>query len=148
MKWLIMLLLVPLLLGLGALMLNHPPLFDSPGPKFRLQHYLTTNVAETRVDHELAELRPRRLNLPESEARARIRQALRKLRWLNVSEEPEAFYAVVETPLLRFNDDIRIRLEPEGEQLLVQLRSASRVGRGDFAANTRHILDFYQALFE
>lgn len=148
MKWLIMLLLIPLFLGLGALLLNHPPLFDAPGPMFRLQHYLTTNVAQTRVDHELAELRTRRLDLPESEARARIRQALRKLRWLNVSEELEAFYAVVETPLLHFNDDIQIRLEPEGEQLLVQLRSASRVGRGDFAANTRHILDFYQALFD
>jgi len=39
-----------------------------------------------------------------------------------------------------------VRLVPDGDVIKVELRSASRIGRGDLGANTRHVLDFYEQL--
>ncbi|MEJ2577017.1 MAG: DUF1499 domain-containing protein [Gammaproteobacteria bacterium] len=145
-KWWILMLSLPVALLAGALLLNRPPWFEPPGPLARLRLYLTTNVAETRVDHARPELRPLVLALPEPDARARVEAAMRTLGWRNVRRTGEALTAEVVTPLLRFVDDVAVRLEPGADGILVQVRSASRLGRGDLAANTRHVLDLYAAL--
>jgi len=144
-----LLLLVPLLLAVGGLLLNRVPLLDPPGLGTRLRTYLTTNVAETRPDHAFPELRERSFSLPASELYPQVLEAVGSLGWRLVQDDPQALRlaAVVETPLLRFRDDVRIEVRPvaaEGSRLRV--RSASRVGRGDFGANTRHVLDLYRAL--
>ena len=146
MKWLTLVLLMPVFLGISALLVNRAPLLDPPGPMSRLKLYLTSNVAETRLDHERPELRPLRLRMPVAEARALVLRTLHRLNWLEIFDDQEVIQAVVETPLLRFHDDIEIRLEAVDADVLVQVRSASRMGRGDLAANTRHILDLYHAL--
>ncbi len=53
------------------------------------------------------------------------------------------------TRLLRFVDDITIRVEPVTEYVAqVHVRSASRVGEADFGQNARNIEEFFDELDE
>lgn len=146
MKWVAMVLLVPFLLVAAALLLNRAPWLDPPGPAARLRLYLLTNVAETRADHLRPELRPLVLPLTEAQARDRVRQAVARLGWSAPREHGGALRTVVRTPLLGFADDVEVRLEPVEAGVRVQVRSASRVGRGDLGANTRHVMDLLAEL--
>ncbi len=56
--------------------------------------------------------------------------------------------AVARTPLMRFPDDITIRIRALPDQARVDIRSASRYGRHDFGANARRIRQFAAALQE
>jgi uncharacterized protein (DUF1499 family) len=146
MKWVIFVCLVPLLLAGGALVLNRAPLWGPPGPMARLQLYLTTHVAETRLGHERPELQPLFLELPLAQVRDEVVKAMRQLGWQQIAAEPQTVRAVVVTSLLRFKDDVEVALESTRGGVLVNVRSRSRVGQGDFAANTRHVLELYRML--
>jgi len=54
--------------------------------------------------------------------------------------------AIAESRLLRFQEDITIRLRPQEGGVKVDLRSASRVGRHDFGANASRILRLLEDL--
>lgn len=49
---------------------------------------------------------------------------------------------VAQTPLLRFKDDVVIRVKKEGSVVVVDGRSRSRLGRGDLGANAARIEGF------
>jgi hypothetical protein len=139
---------LPVVLAAGALLLNRVPLLDPPGVGARLRAYLTSNVAETRPEHPFAELRERSFDIPAEGLYARALEAVRALGWRVVEQDPRGLRldAIVQTPLLRFRDDVRIEVHPNGARASrLYVRSASRVGRGDFGANTRHVLDLYRA---
>ncbi len=142
-------LLVPLLLLGAGLLLNRLPLNDPPGLWPRLRVYLGSNLAETRPEHPFPELRPRSYPLPAPELHRRLAEAMRGLGWQEIRSDPQTLSveAVVATPLFGFRDDLlaRVQAEAPGRSRLY-LRSASRVGRGDLGANSRHLLDLYQAL--
>ncbi|MCZ6526584.1 MAG: DUF1499 domain-containing protein, partial [Gammaproteobacteria bacterium] len=58
-----------------------------------------------------------------------------------------SWHALVTTPLWKYKDDITIRLTPQTNNATsVYVRSQSRTGKGDLGTNTRHVMDFYQAL--
>jgi len=46
---------------------------------------------------------------------------------------------IATTRILRFKDDVTITISREGNATVVNIRSASRVGKGDFGANARRI---------
>jgi uncharacterized protein (DUF1499 family) len=50
--------------------------------------------------------------------------------------------AVAETRLMRFQDDVTIRIRPSGAGTRIDIRSASRIGRHDFGANAARIRRF------
>jgi uncharacterized protein (DUF1499 family) len=55
--------------------------------------------------------------------------------------------AVVTTKIWHFKDDVTIQIrpgQPSGSVLWVH--SASRVGKGDLGANTRHVMDLVEAV--
>lgn len=54
--------------------------------------------------------------------------------------------AVATTALLRFKDDVTITFRRDGENVEVNVRSRSRVGKGDFGANARRIRRFQEGL--
>lgn len=143
MKWLTLILALPFLLIIGGLLLNRPPLLSAPGPLERLKVYLTTNVAETRLDHPFPELRPPLVPADVEQTRDIVLAAARTLEWREIQVTDGEVRAVVASPLLRFRDDVTIRLEKATSGTLLQARSASRLGKGDLAANARHL----QALF-
>jgi uncharacterized protein (DUF1499 family) len=150
------LLLIPVALGLlalllltGAILLNRVPILAAPGPGPRLTIYLTENVAETRVNARLPELRPRAFPLDPSLLFASVCSAVTALQWGDVRCDPQGrkIQASVTTPLWRFRDEVSIRVLPRGgngSELYVVSRA--RIGRGDLGANLRHILDLYTAL--
>ncbi len=137
-----------LCLIIGGLVGNRPPMTESPGFWTRLVTYLDTHVAETQPDHPFPELRPRRYTLPPDRLFAVTRAAIGDLGWELRSEDPSGLQleAVVVSALWRFKDDVRVLVEANEGGSSLALRSSSRIGRGDLAANTRHLLDLYAAI--
>ena len=143
MKWIALVLALPFLLIAGGLLLNRPPLLLPPGPLERLKTYLTTNVAETQVDHEFPDLRPLLVPTGIEQTREVVLTAVRSLGWGEVPVMEGEIRAVVASPLLGFQDDVTVRLEKVGSGTLLHARSASRVGKGDLAANARHLQQLF-----
>jgi uncharacterized protein (DUF1499 family) len=143
MKWFALILALPFLLLAGGLLLNRPPLLAPPGPAERLKRYFTTNVAETRERHLFSESRPPLFATEAKETRDAAVAAMRSLRWREIQMIEEEVRAVVVSTLFRFRDDVIVWTEATEEGTLLHARSASRVGKGDLAANAGHL----QALF-
>ena len=71
----------PLWLALGALLLNRPPLFDSPGALERLRLYLSSNVAQTAADHAHPELRTPQFAEPPEVLAPQVAASMVALGW-------------------------------------------------------------------
>lgn len=141
--------LIGLALVAAGLIANHLPWTAPPGVLTRLSTYLNTNVAETAEDSLFPELRPRRYAAPPELLFDIARRAAQLLGWeiASLDAEKKEIQAVVTTKVFRFKDDVTIQIQPaqpSGSVLFV--RSASRVGKGDLGANTRHVLDLVQAV--
>jgi len=78
----------------------------------------------------------------------RCLEAARALGWQIALADPKAMRieATDTTPFFGFKDDIVIRITPLGAASRVDIRSASRVGRGDLGANARRIRAFYREM--
>jgi uncharacterized protein (DUF1499 family) len=63
-----------------------------------------------------------------------------------VDETRGRLEAVATTRLLRFKDDIVVRMRSEASGTRIDVRSKSRVGRSDLGANARRIRAFLDAL--
>lgn len=58
------------------------------------------------------------------------------------------FYLTRTTPLLRFTDDIEVFLSVSFEGTRIEIKSQSRVGKGDLGQNPRNIRELNRALRE
>lgn len=116
----------------------------------RLVRALTRNVAETRAGHDDARLRGRTYAVPFAEVwRAALATAQKRPRWTVTSSDARAgeITAEARSLLWRFVDDVAVRLSLDGDGMTrVDVRSSSRVGRGDLGANARRIARFLHAL--
>lgn len=127
--------------------MNRLPILDPPGMGARLATYLGSNVAELKPDSPFPELRPRDYPIHHDRLCREIPVTLMDLGWAWQSAGDCRYRAVVTTPLLRFRDDVSIEVQSlGGNGARLQVRSQSRVGRGDLGANTRHVLDLISAL--
>lgn len=141
---LVVLVVLPVLLLAGALAANRPPLLDPPGVRQRLVTYLTTNVAMTTRESPFPELELPLFEVPPATLLTAAEKACGQLGWAvsAVDAEELQLAAVVTTTLFRFRDDVAVTVAPHGEGgSALHVRSASRVGKGDLAANARHIMD-------
>ena len=133
----------------AGLISNDLPWSDPPGAGTRLLTYLTTNIAETTPDSAFPELRPRRYAAPAALMFDVARRAADALQWESSTVDPEArkIEAVVTTKIIKFKDDVTIWVEADGEERSTLFaRSASRVGRGDLGANTRHLMNLFETV--
>lgn len=146
----IIILLLPLLLLAGAIVLNRVPLFEPPGFSERIRIYLGHNVAELQPDARFPELRPAVYPVKPALLCRQIPEALDALGWQWQRLADECHYqAVVTTPLLGFKDDVSISVEAVGDaSSRLEVVSRSRIGRGDFGANIRHVRDLVRAIEE
>lgn len=55
-------------------------------------------------------------------------------------------HAVATVPVFHFKDDVTITVKPDGERVMVNVRSRSRVGKGDLGVNARRIRRFQAEL--
>ncbi|HSS63674.1 MAG TPA: DUF1499 domain-containing protein [Gammaproteobacteria bacterium] len=133
----------------SAIARNRVPVAAPPGAFERLTTYLTRNVAETRDDHRFPELRTRVFEVGADDLVEYTRRAGEQLEWKDIGVDPRQrrVRAQIRTPLLGFVDDLEARVEAAGSgSARLQVRSSSRIGRGDFGANARHVLDLYQTV--
>jgi hypothetical protein len=88
------------------------------------------------------------LNLTPSAAYTRSVETAKDLGWDVTHQDPAKgrFDASDTTRIFRFVDDITVRIRPQGSGSEVDIRSRSRVGRGDLGANAQRIGVFYEGL--
>jgi uncharacterized protein (DUF1499 family) len=143
------LLLLGIALIAAGIIANRLPLTEPPGFVRRLSTYLNTNAAETQEDSPFAELRPRRYEAPPELLFDVVRRAAQSLRWeiSALDAEKKEIQAVVTTKIWGFKDDVTMQVQPgQPSGAILWVRSASRVGKGDLGANTRHVMDLVEAV--
>jgi uncharacterized protein (DUF1499 family) len=90
------------------------------------------------------------LDLADDAARAfeRALHAARGMGWRIVAVAPEEgrIEATATTPLLRFKDDVVIRVTSRGNGSRIDMRSKSRLGKSDLGANAKRIRAYFRAL--
>ncbi len=133
----------------GAVAMNHPPLFNAPGWSERLHVYFTTNVAEIADQPTFPELQAVDDARDAAALYTHTLRAVEKLGWEVVAHDDaqHRIDAVVTTGLWKFKDDVAIWFvaQPNGKGRLYA-RSKSRVGRGDLGANARHLRELVEAV--
>ncbi len=144
------LVVLALALVAGALAGNRVPLLEPPGPAERLRIYLSRNGVETGANSLFPELETPRYPFPPDRVLEVVPMAMLDLGWevRELDRDAARVRAVVTTPILRFRDDVEVRVLPDeaGRGSRMHIRSRSRVGRADFGANLRHVLDLRAAL--
>ena len=90
---------------------------------------------------------------PAEEVFDAVGEAARRLHWRVVAEEPPErgrtsghVEAEDRTLILGFVDDVVVRVEGDGGQTRIDVRSLSRYGRYDFGRNAQRVRDFYTEL--
>jgi hypothetical protein len=95
------------------------------------------------------DLRAATLAVPPADAFARARRVAESMpSWSITAADPGAgtIEAVVTSSLFGFQDDVVIRVRPDGAGSRVDVRSKSRVGQGDLGANAARIHAYVTAL--
>ena len=75
----------------------------------------------------------------------KIKQAIVETGGVVATDQNGYLHAIYETPLLRFVDDVELRLDTN--QQVIHIRSASRVGKSDLGANRKRVVRI-RATFE
>jgi uncharacterized protein (DUF1499 family) len=96
-------------------------------------------AAQQRVHYP--QVAPVVIEAPPPEAFARVKAAARGLGLEIVHEDAAAglLEARATSRIFRFVDDVAIRVRPTGQGSMIDLRSRSRDGRGDFGVNAKRI---------
>lgn len=120
------------------------------GQAMSLLTALTRNVAETTPRAEDPRLRTRSYALSRDTVWSTVHQlAATQPGWTVIRTDPAegVLEAEARTRLLKFVDDVTIRVQPaSGQRFSVDLVSRSRVGKGDLGTNARRIGRFLAAL--
>ncbi len=155
---------------IAFLLLLPAALFVAAGVLSLIMPFSLTNFAETMPEHPDVSLRTRRYLAPNGGV-GRVAAVVNALiptlttygrHWRLVAPSPSAGLQaahdengdanpreiVAEVPVLFFTDDLRVKIKPgaRNSEALVDVRSASRVGKSDLGENRRHILQLLSAL--
>lgn len=135
--------------------MEDPPAFDAAIVTLRrgspnLSTYGGEEIAEVQREH-YSDIQPLFLDVPYSEAFDRALQAAEEMPWeeiVTADKEQGLIQATDELPWFGFKDDIVIRLRPaaNGDRIKIDVRSVSRVGRGDIGVNAQRIRDYLEAV--
>jgi len=126
----------------ATLLKNNAHLFQAPSVSQRLKVFLTTNIAETKDDHRFSELKTPVYTLPPAELYKKMLQSAIRLDWQVVENDADKLTAsfIVQSVAFAFKDDLMVKVNLMNEaQSSLYVRSESRVGKADFAANSAHI---------
>ena len=112
---------------------------------------LSTNVAATSDEARDPRLRTLDSPLPPAELADAVAQAAGQLpRWELVERTEDdrqvRLHFVRTTGILRFKDDIRVRIEPAARGSRLSAESRSRVGKGDLGQNPRNLRELLDKL--
>lgn len=85
---------------------------------------------------------PLRSRFKPADVLARARSIARELGWEVVAETKDGFEASVTSAWWGFVDDVVVRLRVEGEETILDVRSASRIGSSDLGVNAKRVQAF------
>lgn len=96
------------------------------------------------------ELEPLKTTLPFAEAfeKAKVIAVAQGWSIVHVNEDGGYIEAVARSTLFRFADDIIIRVSKTEEGSVIDMRSASRVGKSDLGANAKRIKGYFLAYIQ
>ena len=126
---------------------DDPPAFSSdPWNHGRDMAYPTDFAAIQRAGYP--DLAPIQVAMPPAEALARVASLFQSYGWEVVQTDPvsKTLVGTDTSKLFRFVDDIVVRVTPVGSGSVVDVRSKSRVGRGDMGANAARIRKLREGL--
>lgn len=109
---------------------------------------LNINDVATGATAEYPDLQPQTFSQSYEQVFDAAAAVGRELGW-EVTEEERAkgtIQAVATTRLVRFKDDVTVTVTRGGERVTVNVRSHSRIGKGDLGANAKRIRLFQTAL--
>jgi len=94
------------------------------------------------------DLQPLYVSRPANVVFAAARDLVIENGWtlVDANEAEGRIEATAETGWVRFKDDVVIRIQPGRDQTRVDVRSKSRVGRGDMGTNASRVRDFLGSL--
>jgi uncharacterized protein (DUF1499 family) len=156
--------LVPVVLPLRAMLLArsappihdittdtaNPPTFEAIVPLRKdARNSLEYSQEVARQQREAyPDIKPLVLEIPAAQVFDRAVRAARDAGWdlVNVSAENWRIEATDTTTFFGFKDDIVVRLTPIEGRTVVDVRSVSRIGRGDVGTNARRIREYLAAL--
>lgn len=108
----------------------------------------TINDVATGKTPQYADLQPQRFPQPYDRVYDAARASATALGWEVTDDRSHAgeIQAVATTPVFRFKDDVTVTVERDGDGAVVNVRSHSRIGKGDLGANARRIRAFQAEL--
>ena len=108
----------------------------------------TINDVRTGATPEYPDLQTQRFAKPADQVFAAALATAREMALEITAQSPEKgeIQAVATTRVFRFKDDVTIAIGREGKVTTVNVRSHSRIGKGDLGANARRIRDFQARL--
>ena len=128
----------------------NPPTFEAVVPLRKdARNSLDYSQEVARQQREAyPDIQPLVLEVPAAQVFDRAVRAARDAGWeiVNVSAETWRIEATDTTTFFGFKDDIVVRLTPIGSRTVVDVRSVSRIGRGDAGTNARRIREYLAAL--
>jgi uncharacterized protein (DUF1499 family) len=94
------------------------------------------------------EIKPKSLPVPPAEAVQKAIDAARSLGWQIAASDAAAgrIEATDTTGWFGFKDDVVIRVRPQAQGSVIDVRSASRVGRSDVGKNAERVREFLDKL--
>lgn len=154
---------VAIMIALVVTATRWPPIHDistdlADPPRFiALLPYRTGRVSPPEYDgaataarqrQSYPDIQPLTLAVPPAAAFAASAAAARNAGWQIVAADGDAgrIEAIATTRMMRFKDDIVVRIRPAGGGSRVDVRSKSRVGVGDLGTNARRIRAFLAAV--
>lgn len=150
-KIIVLVMLVVVGLAFFTLQKNDANLFQAPGLSERLTTYLTTNKAATSDDHPFEELRTPVFSVNAQELYQRALYVAAESGWSVIANDSENLSAnfIVRTPVFLFEDDVFMQVKFINlKESSLYVRSSSRAGRADLAANAGHIQDLINGIKE
>lgn len=139
--------------------LNEPPAFSRSRKALELRNGRTPpeRTQQSRVEQSQAYpgIAPLNLEIQPAEVYALVQKAAAQRGWqVFESAAPGGrtgvgrLEAIDRSLIMRFPDDVTVRIRPTAVGARVDVRSASRIGTHDFGANARRIQSFLQTLQE
>lgn len=94
------------------------------------------------------DIQPVHIAAPPADVFARAVAAVQAMHWDLISADAAAgrIEATDTTALFGFKDDVVVRIRPAGDGSRIDVRSLSRIGRGDLGANAKRIRAYLQRL--
>jgi len=108
----------------------------------------TINDVKTGETPQYADLQPQHFNQPYDRVFAVALATAQALGWEITAQDRNQgeIHAVATTLVFRFKDDVTITISHDGQGAVVNVRSHSRIGKGDLGTNARRIRRFQAEL--